>query len=68
VYDAMTRKAAAGQVTGARVFGYDNREVLGASGQRSHAERQINEAEAGVVRRISRCLPPAPVSPASPER
>src|SRR5215204_2483508 len=52
VYDAMRRKAAAGQVTGGRVFGYDNHEVLGANGERSHVERRINEAEAAVVRRI----------------
>jgi site-specific DNA recombinase len=52
VYDAMSRKARAGHVTGGRVFGYDNLEVLDASGQRSHVERRINEAEAAVVRRI----------------
>jgi DNA invertase Pin-like site-specific DNA recombinase len=52
VYDAMTRKARAGHVTGGRVFGYNNLEVLGASGQRSHVERRINENEAIVVRHI----------------
>jgi site-specific DNA recombinase len=52
VYDAMRRKAAAGQVTGGRVFGYDNLEVLGANGERSHVERRINEAEAAVIRRM----------------
>src|SRR3954465_14521170 len=46
VYDAMQRKAKAGHVTGGRVFGYDNLEVLGANGERSHVERRINEAEA----------------------
>ena len=51
-YDAMLRKAKAGHVTGGRVFGYDNVEVLGADGKRSHVERRINEAEAAVVRRI----------------
>jgi DNA invertase Pin-like site-specific DNA recombinase len=51
-YDAMHRKAAAGQVTGGRVFGYDNIEVLDANGERSHVERRINEAEAAVVRRM----------------
>ena len=51
-YDAMLRKAKAGHVTGGRVFGYDNVEVVGADGKRSHVERQINEAEAAVVRRI----------------
>jgi site-specific DNA recombinase len=52
VYDAMSRKARAGHVTGGRVFGYDNLEVLDASGQRSHVERRINEDEAAVVRRM----------------
>ena len=51
-YDAMQRKAKAGHVTGGRVFGYDNVEILGPDGQRSHVERRINEAEAAVVRRI----------------
>ncbi len=50
--DAMVRKARAGHVTGGRVFGYDNVEVLNLTGQRSHVERQINEREATVVRRI----------------
>jgi hypothetical protein len=48
----MSRKARAGHVTGGRVFGYDNVEVLDAAGKRSHVERRINEAEAAVVRRI----------------
>jgi site-specific DNA recombinase len=51
-YDAMQRKARAGHVTGGRVFGYDNVEVLGPDGQRSHVERRINQDEAAVVRRI----------------
>jgi DNA invertase Pin-like site-specific DNA recombinase len=51
-YDAMLRKAKAGHVTGGRVFGYDNVDVLNASGKRSHVERRINEAEAAIVRRI----------------
>jgi DNA invertase Pin-like site-specific DNA recombinase len=50
-YDAMQRKAKAGHVTGGRVFGYDNVEIL-AAGQRSHVERRVNDAEAAVVRRI----------------
>ena len=41
-YDAMQRKARAGHVTGGRVFGYDNVEILGPDGQRSHVERRIN--------------------------
>jgi site-specific DNA recombinase len=51
-YDAMLRKARAGHVTGGRVFGYDNVEILDAEGRRHHVERRINEAEAVVVRRI----------------
>jgi DNA invertase Pin-like site-specific DNA recombinase len=51
-YDAMQRKARAGHVTGGRVFGYDNVEILGPDGQRSHVERRINEKEAAVVRQI----------------
>lgn len=51
-YDAMLRKARSGHVTGGRVFGYDNVEVLGANGERSHVRRQINDTEAAVVRRI----------------
>jgi DNA invertase Pin-like site-specific DNA recombinase len=51
-YDAMIRKARAGHVTGGRVFGYENVEVLAANGKRSHVERRIHPEEAGVVRRI----------------
>jgi DNA invertase Pin-like site-specific DNA recombinase len=57
-YDAMTRKANAGHVTGGRVFGYDNVEVFGESvdadghRKRFHVVRRINEAEAEVVGRI----------------
>ena len=46
-YDAMMRKARAGHVTGGRVFGYDNVEILGADGRRSHVERAINDARGG---------------------
>lgn len=52
VRDTMVRKAKAGHVTGGRVFGYDNVNVLGADGTRSHVERRINVQEADVVRRI----------------
>jgi DNA invertase Pin-like site-specific DNA recombinase len=51
-YDAMVRKAKAGHVTGGRVFGYRNVEILGADGRRSHVERRIDPAEAAIVRRI----------------
>ncbi len=53
-YDAMLRKAKAGHVTGGRVFGYDNVEVRGANGERSHVERRIHEDQAAVVRTIFR--------------
>src|SRR4029450_8746692 len=53
-YDAMLRKARARHVTGGRVFGYDNADVLGADGRRSHVERRINDEEADMVRRIFR--------------
>ena len=51
-YDAMQRKAKAGHVTGGAVFGYRNRDVSGLDGRRSHVEREIDEAQAAVVRRI----------------
>ena len=46
-YDAMRRKAQAGHVTGGRVFGYDNVRAVGGP-----VTRDINEAEAAVVRDI----------------
>src|SRR5262245_46780504 len=52
VTDTMLRKARAGHVTGGRVFGYDNVEVLSEAGVRSHVERRINVEEAQVVRRL----------------
>jgi hypothetical protein len=51
-YDAMLRKAKAGHVTGGKVFGYDNREVLSPDGRRLHVLRVINEEQASIVRRI----------------
>lgn len=48
-YDAMSRKAKAGHVTGGRTFGYDNVDVIGPDGRRSHVVRQINDREAAVV-------------------
>ncbi len=57
-YDAMARKAKAGHVTGGRVYGYDNVEVLapgpGLDGRpkRLHVERRIKPEQAAVVRRI----------------
>ena len=46
-HDAMRRKALAGQVTGGRVFGYDNVRT-----EPGPVMRVINEAEAAVVRHI----------------
>lgn len=55
-FDALLRKAKAGHVTGGRVFGYRNAPITDASGQRLRVERQIDEAEAAVVRDIyQRC-------------
>jgi site-specific DNA recombinase len=51
-YDALARKARAGQVTGGVVFGYRNREVVGSDGRRQYVEREIAPEEAAVVRRI----------------
>src|SRR6516165_2444327 len=51
-YDAMSRKAKAGHVTGGRLFGYDNIDVCDVTGHRSHVTRQINETEAAIVHRI----------------
>ena len=50
--DAMERLAKAGHVTGGRVFGYDNVDVLTPDGRRSHVERRIKPEEAAVVRRV----------------
>jgi site-specific DNA recombinase len=51
-YDAMLRKAKALHVTGGKVYGYDNVEVLGPDGTRQSVSRQINPEQAAVVRRI----------------
>ena len=51
-FDAMLRKAKAGHVTGGKVFGYDNQEVLSAEGRRLHVLRVVNQKEADVVRQI----------------
>ncbi len=50
--DAMQRKAKAGYVTGGVKFGYDNIEVPGPDGRRSHVDRCINPTQAVVVLRI----------------
>jgi site-specific DNA recombinase len=59
-HDALLRKARAGHVTGGRVYGYDNVEVSapGPDGRpkRQYVTRQINPAQAAVVRRLfERC-------------
>jgi site-specific DNA recombinase len=51
-YDAMLQRAQSGHVTGGRLFGYDNVEIAGSNGQRSHVERRIRADEAAVVIRI----------------
>jgi site-specific DNA recombinase len=51
-YDAMLRKAKALQVTGGKVYGYDNVEVLGAEGVRQSVTRQVNHEQAAIVRHI----------------
>jgi site-specific DNA recombinase len=51
-HDAMVRKARAGYVTGNRVYGYTNVEVLAPDGRRAHVRRAIHADEAAVVRRI----------------
>lgn len=52
--DTSARKARAGHVTGGRCFGYRNVVVTDAAGQRSHVTREIDDAEAAVVRQIFR--------------
>jgi site-specific DNA recombinase len=51
-YDAMLRKAKSLHVTGGKVYGYDNVEVLGTDGTRQSVTRQVNPKQAAVVRRI----------------
>jgi DNA invertase Pin-like site-specific DNA recombinase len=51
-YDAMLRKAKALQVTGGKVYGYDNIDVMSPEGERSHVIRRINTTQAAVVLRI----------------
>jgi DNA invertase Pin-like site-specific DNA recombinase len=50
--EAMRRKALAGHVTGGKTFGYDNVDVLGPGGQRSHVVQRINANQAATVTRI----------------
>jgi DNA invertase Pin-like site-specific DNA recombinase len=52
VYDTMVRKAQRGEVTGGRVYGYDNLDILGPDGRRSHVIRRVNDREAAILRRL----------------
>jgi hypothetical protein len=51
-HDALQRRARSCHVTGGRVFGYDNVDVPGPVGMRSHVQRRINAEQAAVIRRI----------------
>ena len=51
-YDAMLRKAKAGHVTGGRVFGYDNVEVIGRGRQAVARRRGSTRTRPPIVRRI----------------
>src|SRR5436190_578860 len=51
-YDAMVRKARALHVTGGKVYGYSNVDVLDPAGERIHVTRKKNADEAAVIRRI----------------
>ncbi len=51
-YDAMISKARKGHICGGSCYGYRNREVLKADGERSHVTREIHDGEAAVIRRI----------------
>src|SRR5262249_19343199 len=57
-YDAMIRKARARHVTGGKVYGYDNLEILSPEpsaagrGKRLYVVRRINQDQAAVIRRL----------------
>src|SRR5262249_61905980 len=44
-HDAMERKAKAGHVTGGKVYGYENVEILGPDGTRASVARQLNREQ-----------------------
>jgi hypothetical protein len=48
----MVRKARALHVTGAKVYGYDDVDVLDEAGRRLHVVRRINSEQAAIVRLI----------------
>jgi site-specific DNA recombinase len=52
-HDAMLKKARARHVTGGRVYGYDNAEIIDpTSGKRARVDRIVNPAQADIVRRV----------------
>ena len=55
-YDATLRKPRAGHVTGGLLFGYDQVDVVGTDGRRSHVKRRVNDAEASTSARSSSCV------------
>ena len=67
-HDALQRRAQARHVTSGRVFGYDNIDVAGPAGERSHVERQSNEEQVAVVRRIFELCAKGPARDALPRR
>jgi len=52
VFDAAQRRVRAGQVAGAKIYGYDNVPVPGPGGKPSHTVRRVNPDQAAVVVRI----------------
>ena len=52
VFDAARRRVRAGQVAGAKIYGYDNAPVHGPGGKPSYTVRRINPEQAAVVVRI----------------
>jgi hypothetical protein len=50
-HEALRRKALAGHVAGGVVYGDRNVEVLGDAGQRAHVRREVDDAQAAVIRR-----------------
>jgi site-specific DNA recombinase len=52
VYDSALRRVRAGQIAGAKIFGYDNVAVPGPGGKRLHTLRRVNAEQAAVVQRI----------------
>jgi DNA invertase Pin-like site-specific DNA recombinase len=54
-YDAMLRKAKSGHVTGGKVYGYDNKEVIAPDGRRLYVLRIINPSQAVWSEEFSKC-------------